>query len=139
MEDMLSQARPDKDRLLATALVGGASQEEAAAAAGMKVRTVQRRVADPGFQALLDQRRAEVEQLRAETVRAVADGLKRAAVGSVATLIELQDQQYPPAVRVRAATAALDQLTRYQRTAEFDDRLRALEAGTASEYGGEVR
>jgi uncharacterized protein (UPF0147 family) len=132
MQDTMSQVRPDKDRVLAAELVAGATQEEAARAAGMGVRTAQRRMADPGFRALLD-------QLRDETVRAVADALKQAAVGSVETLIALQDEQYPPAVRARSAIGVLDQLTRYQRSAEFDDRLRALETAKQSEYIAEVR
>jgi len=121
MTSIASSSRSGKDHLLAAALVSGASQEEAAQAAGMSVRTAQRRMADEAFVEVLD-------ALRRETVRAVADRLKAAATKSVETLIEMQDPQYPPGVRVRAATAVLDQLTRYQRSAEFDERLAALEA-----------
>jgi hypothetical protein len=117
--------RRDTDRALVAALAAGRSQADAAASAGVSERTVRRRLGEAGF-------RSELDRLRAETVRATADALKRAALQAVETLVELQGPSSPPAVRLGAARAVLDHLVRYQRTAEFDERLRQLETAADS-------
>jgi hypothetical protein len=114
-----------KDAAFLAALASGATQVEAANRAGISESTARRRLKDPGFC-------AELERLRSETIRAVSDELLAAARGAVSTLGELQDASVPPGTRLGAARAVLDLLVRYQQTAEFDERLRSLEATAGS-------
>jgi transposase len=116
-----------KDAVFLAALASGATQVEAANRAGMSESTARRRLKDPRF-------RAELERLRSETIRAVSDELLAVGRRAVSTLGELQDASVPAGTRLGAARAVLDLLVRYQQTAEFDERLRSLEAAVADEH-----
>lgn len=95
----------DEARLLVTALARGDSYATAAQELGVSVRTVERRVADPAFRALLS------EALR----DAVADGARRlvasipAAVDTLAALLGEEASAKPGAsTRLKAAQATIE-------------------------------
>lgn len=100
------------------AILGGASQAEAAAASGLSERSVRRHVTDPAFKAAL-------RAARDETVRRTSDALADGATRAVATLATLMDDSSaPPAVR-RAAARDLIQLS--HRVREHVDILAEIE------------
>jgi hypothetical protein len=106
--------------LMAAALAGGNTQAQAAERTGVSPRTIRRRLANPEFAAL-------VERLRVQTAEDVLQMLSEAVVGAVRTLVELTGPSMPPAVRLGAAKALLDQYPRYSAAVDVDRRLRALE------------
>jgi len=90
------------EQVLLTALAFGATVENAARKAGIGERTAYRRLADPDF-------RARLSQARQEAVVRTAGMLTGAAVGSVKTLVDLQqDASVPAAVRRGAARDVLE-------------------------------
>jgi hypothetical protein len=103
------------------ALACGATVENAARKAGVSERTVYRWQADPAFQ-------ERVKQTRAEFVQRTAGMLTGAGMGSVKTLVDLQqDASVAPAVRRGAARDLLAMSLRFRETAEFEQRLAAIE------------
>ncbi len=90
------------DDLIVAALAAGASYSEAAAAARVSRKTVQRRMADAAF-------RAEVASARSEVIEAVKGQLLGAAPAAIRTLAEVgASGSAPPAARVSAARAVLE-------------------------------
>jgi hypothetical protein len=94
-----------KDFELAAALGEGLTYTDAGERVGLSERSVQRRMADPGF-------REFAESTAAETARAhwevAARRLKVMAVKAAGVIDELMlDPQIPASVRLRAAMAAL--------------------------------
>jgi len=71
------------DDALVIALACGASVEAAAQKTGVSVRTVHRRLAEPGF-------RAQVAALRDETLRRASDACTVANLQAIKTLVTLQ-------------------------------------------------
>jgi hypothetical protein len=119
MANKISKA---EEQALVTALAFGATVENAARKAGVGERTAYRRLADPAFQ-------ARVDQARREAVLRTAGMLTGAALGSVKTLVDLQqDVSVPASVRRGAARDVLDLAVKYRETAETEQRLAALEA-----------
>jgi hypothetical protein len=109
------------EQALLLALAFGATVENAARKAGMSERTAYRRLADPAFQARL-------EQARLETLVRTAGMLTGAALGSVKTLVDLhQDVSVPSAVRRGAARDLLEMTIKYRESAEMEQRVAALE------------
>jgi hypothetical protein len=103
------------------ALACGATVAQAAQKAGLSERTVYRRLAQPAF-------REHLEHLRAELVQRTASLLTGAGVGSVKTLVDLQqDVSMPGAVRRRAARDVLEMGLRFRETTALEQRLTALE------------
>jgi hypothetical protein len=122
MANKISKA---EEQALVTALAFGATVENAARKAGIGERTAYRRLADPAF-------RARVDQARREAVLRTAGMLTGAALGSVKTLVDLQqDVSVPASVRRGAARDVLDLAVKYRETAETEQRLAALEARLA--------
>jgi hypothetical protein len=96
--------------------------EQAARKAGLSARTVYRRLVDPAF-------RQRLEQLRAEIVQRTASMLTGAGMGSVKTLVELQqDAAVSATVRRRAARDVLEMGARFREATAVEQRLAALEA-----------
>ena len=109
------------DAALVLALACGASAENAAQKAGLGLRTVRRRLAEPGF-------RAQVTELRAEMTRRLAGMLTAAGVGSVKTFTTLQDSAVSESVRLGAARAIVELGCKLRESVELGERLAVLEA-----------
>jgi hypothetical protein len=105
---------------LVTALACGATVEGAARKAGLSVRTVYRRRADPDFQSRLRQERAEL-------TRRAAGLLTAASLESVRTLVELQGTAVPPAARLGAARAIIGLGMKLREEADLVERVAELE------------
>jgi hypothetical protein len=116
----MSRKRRRGDEVLVTALACGATVEGAARKAGLSVRTVYRRLADPDFQERLRQERAEL-------ARRTAGLLTAASLESVRTLVELQGAGLPPAARLGAARAIIGLGTKFREEADLVDRVAELE------------
>src|SRR6516165_5042303 len=109
------------EQVLLTALAFGATVENAARKAGIGERTAYRRLADPDF-------RARLSQARQEAVVRTAGMLTGAAVGSVKTMVDLQqDASVPAAVRRGAARDVLEMAVKYRESAEMEQRVAAIE------------
>jgi hypothetical protein len=119
------------DAVLVVALACGASPESAAQKAGLSVRTVYRRQADPAF-------RAQVNEVRADMVRRVADVLTAANMLAIQTITTLQQSATSEAVRLGAARSIIELGCKLRETVELMDRLAALEARLASWLGEPV-
>jgi hypothetical protein len=117
---MAGGVRSNADSLLIAALAAGATNEDAAAQAGVSVRTLQRRLAEPGFKQKVDQARSD---LIFRAVGALADASSEAAQ----TLRDLLASDRP-SVQLGAAKAILDLGIKVREHAELADRIEALEA-----------
>jgi len=99
------------------------------------VRTVYRRLTEPGF-------RAQVNEVRTEMVRRVAGMLTAAGVASIRTFTTLQESAASEAVRLGAARAVVELGCKLRESVELTERLSAVEAqlealltGTADDRG----
>jgi hypothetical protein len=117
------------DDLLVLALACGASPESAAQKAGVSVRTVYRRQADPAF-------RAQVNEVRADLVRRAASLFTAASMPAIKTITTLQESANSEAVRLAAARATIELGCRLRENVELTERLTALEARLESWLGG---
>jgi hypothetical protein len=117
---MSGTRRKRGEEVLLTALACGATVEGAADKAGLSVRTVYRRLADPNFQVRL-------RQERAEWARRTAGLLTAASPGSVRTLVELQGLSAPAATRLGAARAVLGMGLKLREESDLADRVAQLE------------
>jgi hypothetical protein len=114
--------RKEADKALLQALACGATVENAAHKAGISARTAYRRMSDPQFQARLAQARADI-------VMRTAGLLTGAGMGSVKTLVDLQqDAAVSPAVRRACARDVLEFGLRLRQSADLELRVAALEA-----------
>jgi hypothetical protein len=122
---MARTARKGVDRVLLQALACGATVESAARKAGVCERTVYRRLEDPAFG-------RQLRQLRAEMVERTAGLLTGAAMGSVKTLVDLQnDAAVSASVRRRSARDILEMGLKFRESTEHEQRLDAIEAELA--------
>ncbi len=119
------------DATLIVALACGATPESAAQKAGLSVRTVYRRQADPAF-------RAQVNEVRAGLVRRAASLFTAAGMPAIKTITTLQESAASEAVRLGAARATIELGCRLRETVEFMERLAALEAQLESLLGNPV-
>src|SRR5262249_1425823 len=103
------------------ALACGASPENAAQKAGLSLRTVYRRLAEPAF-------RAQVQQVRAEIVQRAASMVSAAGLSAIRTLTTLQESAASEAVRLGAARATLELGCKLRQTVELTERVESLEA-----------
>ncbi|HTU18559.1 MAG TPA: hypothetical protein VMG10_10905 [Gemmataceae bacterium] len=118
---MARKSNKAAEQALLAALAIGATVENAARKAGISERTAYRRLADPDFQ-------ARVDQLRRENLARTAGMLSGAALGSVKTLVDLaQDVSVPASVRRGAARDVLDMAVKYRESAEMEQRVAAIE------------
>jgi phenylalanyl-tRNA synthetase beta subunit len=124
--------RKGADQVLLLALACGATVENAAHKAGISERTAYRRLDDPAFVQQLD-------QLRADMVKRTAGMLTGAGMGSVKTLVDLQnDVAVPSGVRRRSARDILEMGLKFRETAELEQRLAAVEARLAGAADAEL-
>jgi hypothetical protein len=112
--------RRKDDAALLLALACGATPENAAQKTGFGLRTVYRRLAEPGF-------RAQVDAVRAELVRRVAGMLTAAGIGSIKTFTTLQESAVSESVRLGAARAIIELGCKVREAAELTERLAAVE------------
>jgi len=104
-----------------TALMGGMTQEEAAALLGVRPRTCRRYYADPQVRAALAQ--AQDAALAGVTRKATA-----AMIGALDTLYAImQDTRASPSARVAAARAILESGLRFTELVTLAERVTALE------------
>jgi hypothetical protein len=109
------------DTSLLVALACGSSPESAAQKAGLSLRTVYRRRAEPSFC-------AQIQQLRDDMVRRTEGMLTASGLAAVKTLTTLQESAMSESVRLGAARAILDSGCKLRENVELIDRLAALEA-----------
>lgn len=117
---MARDGRKNADSAVALALACGATVENAARKAGVSERTVYRRLDDPAF-------RGRIEQLRIDMVQGAVSMLTAAALESVKTMLELQNGNTPPGVRLGAARAIMELGVKMREALELEKRLQALE------------
>jgi hypothetical protein len=109
------------DDVLVEALGRGLSYAAAAAVAGVSAKTPYRRMQDPAF-------RARVEQHADGNVRQVVVGLGALAIDALEVLRRCMRDESSPPEQLRAAGLVLAQLLRFRQVAEFERRLRDVEA-----------
>ncbi len=117
---MAHRGRKGADEALLLALACGATVEAAAQSVGLSRRTAQRRLGDAAF-------RQKLQGLRADMVQRTAGMLTAASMEAVKTLLALQKESIPAAVRLGAARSVLELGMKVRETAELEQRLRALE------------
>ena len=118
---MARKEREAADQVLLAALASGSSVENAARKAEVSVRTAYRRLADSKFQERL-------KRLRADIAQRVASASTSAALVSIKTLLDLQqDVSVPAAVRRRAACDLLELSIKYRESAGLEQRVTAIE------------
>lgn len=132
-EDQPSERRRAMDDTLFEYLAAGWSHEQCAAAVGVSVRTIQRRLRDEEFRRELAVRRtARMEQLTARLCAVTDD-----AVGVIIAAFESEAGH----VRLRAADLALTWALRTRRELDLEARVAQLEAShrvlDADKNGGE--
>lgn len=117
---MAHRGRKNSDSLIIAALAAGKTHEQAAAQAGVSLRTVARRVTGPDFrQAVLETRAALIEQATGK----LADATTLAAAELVALLADESST-----VRLSAARSILDTAGRYAEATDVNERIQRLEA-----------
>jgi len=116
------------DGPLIAALAGGSTEQEAARVAGISVRTVQRRLADPTFARL-------VTEARAAMVSQSVGLLAKGAAAATTTLFALLQPAVSPSVRLGAARAILELGAKLREGAELEARIAALEAVQPQQRG----
>ncbi len=109
------------DEPLILALACGATIEAAARQCGVSDRTIRRRLSEPAFLARL-------QQARADMVKRSAGLLTAAAGESVRTLLALQKESAPPAVRLGAARAVLELGVKVRELVDLEARIASLES-----------
>lgn len=113
--------RKKEDEALVLALACGASVEAAARQCKVCERTIYRRLGDSAFC-------ARIQEARGEMVKRSAGMLTAAAGESVRTLLSLQKDSVPPAVRLGAARAVLELGIKVRELVDLETRIAALEA-----------
>ena len=118
---MAKRIAKGQDQAFLAALAFGATVENAARKAGISERSAYYRLDDPTFQARLD-------QVRLDTLLRTGGMLTGAALVSVKTLVDLQqDATVPAAVRRGAARDVLELAVKYRESNGTEQRVAALE------------
>lgn len=116
-----SETKPaGRDAIAAAVLAAGSTREAAAKASGLSARTISRRLAEPGFQAV-------VADLRAQALDRASGILADSATLAARTLRDLLEPTAQDTVRLAAARGILDAILRIRECVEFERRLSALE------------
>ncbi len=110
---------------LVAAAAAGRPLAQVAAAAGVSMSTVQRRLRDPEVVSAVAVARSE---LRRQAVARIVN-LRASALNRVEAILELDD----PALALRAATLILNTSLKVEAAYDFHDRLAALEEGLVEE------
>lgn len=120
-------AKTRADALIAAALATGATQEDAAKAAGVSLRTVTRRLLDPAFRRLVDATQdAAVERMVGAAVSRLAE-----AVNKLGALVNSRNEM----VALGACRAVVDTVFRLREHQTLTRRLTALEESTDERDG----
>jgi hypothetical protein len=123
---MPNKPNQEATKVLLQALACGATVENAARKAGITERTAYRRLADPEFA-------KQVQQQRADMVQRTLGMLTGAAISSVKTLLDLQqDAAVPAAVKRRAAHDVLELARKYRESETWEGRILNLERALVS-------
>jgi hypothetical protein len=117
------------EEALVMALACGASPENAARTCRVSERTVFRRLAEPAFQARVDNARADIARREADTLTA-------AGLSAIKTLMTLQESAVSEAVRLAAARNIIELGCKLREKVEVTERLAALEVCLATLLGG---
>jgi hypothetical protein len=117
--------RKTAENRLITALLGGATINDAARQAGIGERTAWRRMADPAFQERL-------ETARRESLQAAMTALERATATAVETLTDLLGVKTAGSTRLGAARAVLEFAVKWREQEELAERLSLLEERLAA-------
>src|SRR5262245_10565203 len=117
---MPHRGKKGADEALLMALACGATVENAARTSGINVRTAHRRLSAPDFQRRL-------QDVRGDMVQRAAGLLTAAAMEAIKTLMSLQENSNPGAVRLGAARTILEFGLKLRETAELAVRLTTLE------------
>jgi hypothetical protein len=120
-------ARDQGEEALITALLQGKTIPEAAEAAGVSPRTVNRRLADPGF---VRQLQAARQRVLTRAVNVLLEG----TVGAAVTLRFLATNAEQEAIRLAAARSVLDYALRGVETVDLAEQVRALQAHQESPW-----
>jgi hypothetical protein len=115
--------RKGADDVLLAALAGGKTATEAAFAAGVSLKTAQRRIANPAFAARL-------AAAKDSLLRDALDRLRGSLVRSVQTLEILLGSE-AEVIRLRSAVAMLEQFGKLHDRQSIETRLAAIEARLA--------
>lgn len=118
---MAEARRQGADGRLAFAMATGLTNGQAAAAAGISVRTAQRRLKDPDFC-------RQIQETRASMLDACVGKLANAALDAADTLQTLIKRSESEKTKLAAARAILELFPKLQQLQEFEQRLAALEA-----------
>ena len=113
--------RKKADTGLIVSLACGASVETAAQKAGLSARTVYRRLADPQFQ-------AQVNDVRADMLRRAAAMLTAAGMAAIKTFTSLQESAQSESVRLGAARSIIELGCKLREMVELTERMAQLEA-----------
>ena len=116
---MSTRRRQPGDELLLSALAAGGPIEQAAQAAGVSVRTVYRRLADPGFRSRLGAAR---DELIVSAIGALAT-IAAEAITTLHSLLSCEEAR----VRLGAAKAILDHTLRLREALLLEQRVASLE------------
>jgi hypothetical protein len=117
---MAQHGKRQADDPLLLSLACGATAEQAAAKAGVSVRTVFRRLDDPAFASRL-------REMRSDMVQRSAAALTAAAMEGVKTLLELMKPANTGPVRLGAARSIIELGVKLREMVELEVRLAALE------------
>ena len=123
---MSGDRRKKNEEPLLLALACGATVEAAARQCGISGRTVYRRLEDPEF-------KRRLENVRADMIQRSAGMLTAAAGEAVRTLLSLQKDAIPAAVRLGAARAILEVGMKVRQVVELEVRLAELEELVAAQ------
>ena len=122
-----NRSRAQADDLLIAALATGQTNENAAAAAGVSARTVNRRLAEPAFKRRIQSLRGE---LIARALGRVSDGIA-AAVDVMRALLGAESE----AVRLGAARSLIDACLKLRESVDMEERLALLEEAAKKTQG----
>ena len=117
---MAQRGRRNADEALLLAKASGATIESAALKAGISQSTAYRRLTEADF-------RQRLQQVRADMVQRTAGALTAAAQEAVRTLLALQRDDAPAAVRLGAARAVLEIGVKLRESADLEGRIATLE------------
>ena len=123
---MATTQRKKREVPLLQALACGATVEAAARQCGLSDRTVYRRLQDLEF-------KKRLEKVRTDMIQRSAGMLTAAAGEAVRTLLSLQKDAIPAAVRLGAARAILEVGMKIRQVVELEQRLAELEELVASQ------
>jgi hypothetical protein len=126
---MVQKGKQNADQQLPLALACGATVQSAAQKAGLSERTAYRRLADTSFQRRL-------RELRADMAQRTSGMLTAAAGEAVKTLLTLQKETTPAAVRLGVARAILEIGMKVRDATELEERLADLEQRMAQQKAG---